>query len=105
MTLAVESVDRLYLNLYRPRLQYVNGVCGSSASSAATFASSALMNSISRSSSRRSAILWRPRRADDRSGARGSRTGACSVTRHASAQRKSVHGLPSEPVDLASSRI
>ena len=32
VTLEVESVDRLHLNVYQPRLQHVNGVgCGSSA--------------------------------------------------------------------------
>jgi hypothetical protein len=49
VTLEVECVDRLYLNVYQPRLQYVNGVVWFfRGHRGASFASSALMDPITK---------------------------------------------------------
>jgi hypothetical protein len=49
VTLEVECVDRMYLNVYQPRLQYAAGVVGFfRGHRGATFASSALMDPISK---------------------------------------------------------
>ena len=50
VTLEVECIDRMYLNVYQPRLQHVNGVVWFfRGHRGATFASSALMDPISKS--------------------------------------------------------
>jgi hypothetical protein len=50
VTLEVECIDRMYLNVYQPRLQHVNGaVWFFRGHRGATFASSALMDPISKS--------------------------------------------------------
>ncbi len=46
VTLEVESIDRLYLNVYVPKLQRVGGVVGFFRERGATFASSALMEPL-----------------------------------------------------------
>ena len=49
VTLEVECVDRMYLNLYVPKLQYASGVVGFLRDHrGATFASSALMAPMTR---------------------------------------------------------
>ncbi len=49
VTLEVECIDRMYLNVYQPRLQHVNGaVWFFRGHRGATFASSALMDPISK---------------------------------------------------------
>jgi hypothetical protein len=49
VTLEVECIDRMYLNVYQPRLQHVNGVVGFfRGHRGATFASSALMDPITK---------------------------------------------------------
>jgi hypothetical protein len=49
VTLEVECIDRMYLNVYQPRLQYAAGVVGFfRGHRGATFASSALMDPISK---------------------------------------------------------
>jgi hypothetical protein len=49
VTLAVECIDRMYLNVYVPRLQYESGVVGFFRYHRGhTFASSALMDPISK---------------------------------------------------------
>jgi len=49
VTLEVECMDRLYLNVYQPRLQYVNGVVWFfRGHRGASFASSALMDPITK---------------------------------------------------------
>ena len=49
VTLEVECIDRMYLNVYQPRLQHVNGVVWFlRGHRGATFASSALMDPISK---------------------------------------------------------
>ena len=50
MTLEVECIDRMFLNVYQPRLQHVNGVvCFFRGHRGAEFASSALMDPMSKS--------------------------------------------------------
>lgn len=50
VTLEVECIDRMYLNVYQPRLQHVNGaVWFFRGHRGATFASSALMDPITKS--------------------------------------------------------
>ncbi len=49
VTLEVECIDRMYLNLYVPKLQYETGVVGFfKGHRGATFASSALMDPMTR---------------------------------------------------------
>ena len=49
VTLEVECIDRMYLNVYQPRLQHVNGVVWFfRGHRGATFASSALMDPITK---------------------------------------------------------
>jgi hypothetical protein len=49
VTLEVECIDRMFLNVYQPRLQHVNGVVAFfRGHRGATFASSALMDPISK---------------------------------------------------------
>jgi hypothetical protein len=61
VTLQVESIDRLYLNLYQPRLMHAGGVAQFFRShQGATFASSALMAPMTRAF--QAAVLRSPRR-------------------------------------------
>ena len=48
VTLEVEGIDRMYLNVYQPRLQTTVASPRSSASTGGAFASSALMNPMSK---------------------------------------------------------